>query len=213
MSTKCTRLIRWRGVEAAGRGGAGKRTVRQQDPTWALRCPAFPSLKYYSVRVERGERKSRGTPARTFATVFTPLSTHSRHPLVVSFICSFALTEGLLLRADVRVVIYFFRSFVRPIVTEKRGRKGRQAEKQREHFVVTGRRNSNVGGETATEDRCFECVTTLQVQVVFFFIGAESVDVWCSRDQIAGTGKRVLVHHRANLAGIIRRGGKIRRKT
>lgn len=49
-------------MEAAGCGGAGMRAVRQRNPTWALRCPAFPSLKYYSVRVERGERENRAEP-------------------------------------------------------------------------------------------------------------------------------------------------------
>lgn len=108
-STKRTRLVGRRGVEAAGCGGAGMRTVRQRNPTWALRCPAFPSLKYYSVRVERGERENRGAPCeRALAAVFTPLSTYSRHPLVAGIIRSFALAEGLLRRANIRVVIYFF---------------------------------------------------------------------------------------------------------
>lgn len=108
-STKRTRLVGRRGVEAAGCGGAGMRAVRQRNPTWALRCPAFPSLKYYSVRVERGERENRGAPCeRALAAVFTPLSTYSRHPLVAGIIRSFALAEGLLRRADIRVVIYFF---------------------------------------------------------------------------------------------------------
>lgn len=96
-------------MEAAGCGGAGMRAVRQRNPTWALRCPAFPSLKYYSVRVERGERENRGAPCeRALAAVFTPLSTYSRHPLVAGITRSFALAEGLLRRADIRVVIYFF---------------------------------------------------------------------------------------------------------
>lgn len=54
-------------MEAAGRGGAGKRAVRQRDPTWALRCPVFPSLKYYSVR---RERESLRCARRAFAAVF-----------------------------------------------------------------------------------------------------------------------------------------------
>lgn len=86
------------GVEAAGRGGAGKRTVRQRDPTWALRCPAFPSLKYYSVRRERELR----SPA-SFAAVFTPRATHSRHPLVTD-LATFAFTEGL--DADAELVFF-----------------------------------------------------------------------------------------------------------
>lgn len=65
-------------MEAAGRGGAGKRTVRQRDPTWALRCPAFPSLKYYSVRRER-EPRSPARPRRRFHATSNTLSTPPRH--------------------------------------------------------------------------------------------------------------------------------------
>lgn len=72
--TEHTRPTRRRGgVEAAGRGGAGKRAVRQRDPTWALRCPAFPSLKYYSVRRER-EPRSPASPRRRFHATSNALS-------------------------------------------------------------------------------------------------------------------------------------------
>lgn len=65
-------------MEAAGRGGAGKRAVRQRDPTWALRCPAFPSLKYYSVRRER-EPRSPASPRRRFHATSNALSPPPRH--------------------------------------------------------------------------------------------------------------------------------------
>lgn len=77
--TEHTRPSRCRGgVEAAGRGGAGKRAVRQRDPTWALRCPAFPSLKYYSVRRER-EPRSPASPRRRFHATSNALSPPPRH--------------------------------------------------------------------------------------------------------------------------------------
>ena len=78
-NTEHTRPTRCRGgVEAADRGGAGKRAVRQRDPTWALRCPAFPSLKYYSVRRER-EPRSPASPRRRFHATSNALSPPPRH--------------------------------------------------------------------------------------------------------------------------------------
>lgn len=167
-STKRTRLVGRRGVEAAGCGGAGMRAVRRRNPTWALRCPAFPSLKYYSVRVERGERENRrGAPCeRALAAVFTPLSTYSRHPLVAGITRSFALAEGLLRRADHTCCYLFFfvhsptyrksqvsvrlpvRPFVRLFVhsflganRRAREKKGAVSRRQKGHLVVTRRRD------------------------------------------------------------------------
>lgn len=117
--TEHTRPTRRRGgVEAAGRGGAGKRAVRQRDPTWALRCPAFPSLKYYSVRRER-EPRSPGEPSPPFSrheqrTLATPSSRASRVRL--------RFTEGLDAVAESWFLVFFsfFFFFFLPAVRPKR---------------------------------------------------------------------------------------------
>lgn len=132
-SIRRTRLIGGRGVEAAGCGGAGMRTVRQRNPTWALRCPAFPSLKYYSVRVEREEREReprsplRENPRRRFHVTISVLSPPPRresHTLV-----SRSPRGCFVVRTYVLLFIFFyvrsfaqfrsfrsFRSSVRPLI-------------------------------------------------------------------------------------------------
>lgn len=98
------------------RGGEANSSAARPDVGTSL-CPPFPSLKYYSVRVERGD-SPRGTPARTLAVVIAPRATHTRHPLVTGFTsarprsprgCCFARTYGC-------YSFFFLRLFVGSVV-------------------------------------------------------------------------------------------------
>jgi len=106
--------------------GAGKQAVRQRDPTWALRCPAFPSLKYYSVRVEKGEspaerrQKSPTSPLLPYPQTVRTLVTPSGPP-VTGVTRSYVPHQGIISLRGRNVLFFFpFRSFVCAVVARRK---------------------------------------------------------------------------------------------
>lgn len=90
----------------------GVRTVRQRNPTWALRWPAFPSLKYYSVRVKRREREPLARePSPPFDATINVLSPPPRR-------ASYARSRsprGCFVALTHTVLLFIFRSLVRTV--------------------------------------------------------------------------------------------------
>lgn len=140
------------------------RAVRQRNPTWALRCPAFPSLKYYSVRVERGERENRAEPLarepsppfsrhyqRTLATPSSRAShARSRSPrgcfVARTYVLLFIFFRSLsyVRKSQVPFVYLSVRSFVCSFISrgqsKSKTKKGAVSRRQKT-LVVTRRRD------------------------------------------------------------------------